>query len=156
MNVVLRAADTADSYPLWLWVNDPAARAASGHQGPIEWDPHAAWVAGRLASPDALILIAHSPTGRPLGTIRFETEDGWVSARLSYLVAPESRGLGVGRALLTCGLETLSRTREGTRLVALVRGANGASRHLFTSLGWAEDGSTDEFVRFVHQGGRQP
>lgn len=152
----LRAADTADSYPLWCWVNDPAARAASGNQKPIEWETHVAWVAGRLASPNALILIADSPTGRPLGTIRFETEDGWMSARLSYLVAPESRGLGVGRALLTRGVETLSQAREGTRLVALVRPANRASRHLFTTLGWAEDGSTEECIRYVAPRGRQP
>ena len=156
MNVMLRAVDTADLYPLWLWVNDPAARAASSNQAPIEWETHVAWLAARLTSPDALILIAHSSTGRPLGTIRFETDDGWMSARLSYLVAPESRGLGVGRALLTRGVETFSQAREGTRLVALVRGANGASRHLFTTLGWAEDGSTEEFIRFVQPSGRQP
>ena len=154
--MILRAADTADAYPLWLWVNDPAARAASGNQEPIEWESHLAWVAGRLASANALILIAHSSTGRPLGTIRFETDDGWMSARLSYVVAPESRGLGVGRALLTRGVETLSQARKETRLVALVRTANSASRHLFTTLGWDEDGSTVECVRFVHPGGRQP
>lgn len=154
MTVILRTAEAADSYALWLWANDPAARAGSGDRGPIEWDHHQAWVAERIASAGALVLIAQSTTGRPLGTIRFETEDGWAAARLSYSVAPESRGQGIGRALLERGPGVLARTRAGTRLVAVVRPTNGVSRHLFATLGWAEEGSTPELIRFVRPAGR--
>ncbi len=156
MTVLLRAADAGDAYSLWLWANEPAARAASGNREPIAWDHHLAWLATRLDSSDAAIFIAHSPAGRPLGTIRFETGDGWASARLSYSVAPEARGHGVGRALLALGPEILARTRPTTELVALVRPDNAASRHLFETSGWAEAGATAELIRFVRPSGSRP
>ena len=149
MNVILRRAEAADAEALWAWANDPAARAASGTQAPIEWPHHVSWLAKRLASPNNLILMAESPAGQPLGTIRFETDDHWVSARLSYLVAPDSRGRGVGRTLLERGPDALAAVRTGVRLVAQVRPTNQPSRRLFEALGWVEDGSTAEFLRFV-------
>lgn len=156
MTVILRAAEAGDAYGLWLWANDPATRAASGNREPIGWDHHLAWVAQRLASPEALVLIADSTSGQPLGTIRFETEDQWASARLSYSVAAESRGRGIGRALLERGPSVLAQTRARTELVALVQPANAVSRHLFETLGWAKDGSTADSIRFVRSAGGRP
>ncbi len=152
MNVTLRPAAVDDGYGLWLWANDEAARAASGNRAPIEWPSHRAWLADRLGSPHALVLIAESPARQPLGTIRFESADGWATARVSYGVAPESRGRGIGRALLGAGPAALAPSQARARLFAMVQPGNSVSRHLFATLGWVEEGSTPTLLRYVRSG----
>ncbi len=152
MNVTIRAAGLGDAYALWVWANDEAARTASGNRAPIEWPSHHAWLAERLGSPNAVVLIGESADRRPLGTIRFETDDHWATARVSYTVAPESRGRGVGRVLLEAGSKAMAARRAPTQLVARVKPGNPASRHLFATSGWVEDGSTPEWLRYVRPG----
>jgi RimJ/RimL family protein N-acetyltransferase len=139
----LRRADAGDSHGLWLWANDPGSRAGSGNRPPIAWEEHLAWLGERLLSPDALIFIAIGDGGRPVGTIRFETEDGWGRARLSYLVAPEARGTGLGRPLLLAGLAELRAHAAGGVVEATVYPENAPSLRLFRSLGWRERREAD-------------
>ena len=154
MNVTLRNAVSSDAYALWLWANDPAVRIASGDRGLIQWGEHLDWIAGRLASRDVMMLIGVIALERPIGTIRFETEDRWATARVSYLVAPEARGDGLGRQLLERGMEALVEVHPAARADALVTPANGASCHLFRSLGWTEEHSAAGLVRFLDPGRR--
>jgi L-amino acid N-acyltransferase YncA len=152
MNIIIRSARIGDAYPLWLWANDEAARTASGNRAPIEWRSHRAWLDQQLESATALVFVGESAEQRPLGTIRFETDDDWATARVSYTVAPESRGRGVGRALLEAGQRACAARRVPAQFVARVQPGNAASRHLFATSGWVEDGSTPEWLRYVRPG----
>jgi RimJ/RimL family protein N-acetyltransferase len=134
--IQLRAARVEDAYPLWLWANDGASRAASGDRAPIPWLSHVVWYHERLDSPNAIILIGEDAGRRPVGAIRFETIDGWVHARLSYVVAPECRGEGIGWELLSSGVQALLARTPEVLIEAAVRGSNAASLRLFQRLGW--------------------
>jgi RimJ/RimL family protein N-acetyltransferase len=149
MSASLRAAEPRDAYPLWVWANDPATRLASGGRPEIDWETHIAWLAARLSSPAAMILILESGTGQPLGTIRFETADDWRTARLSYGLAAEARGQGHGAELLGRGTAKLLERYPDSELYAEVEAGNGASRHLFDQLGWRLGPGAGAGIRFV-------
>ena len=152
----LRIATMADALTLFEWANDPETRRASGDRPVIEWLAHLAWFSGRLASPDAVIMIGDSTAGRPVGAIRFETDDGWVTALLSYEVAPEARGRGFGRAVLIEGVAAFRARFRATRIEATVVPGNARSRHLFEGLGWSTEPTESGRVRFVDQARSAP
>jgi len=150
MTLQFRLANPGDAYALWIWANDPATRAASGDRPLIPWSTHVRWLRGRLGSPDALILIAEDEHCRPVGTVRFETDDRWLHARLSYGLAPEARGFGLGLPLLAGALGELDRRTVDTAVTALVRPGNPASQRLFEKLRWSAEpaeGGAQAFVR---------
>ena len=97
--------------------------------------------------------MGETSVGQPVGVVRFETSDDWQQAWVSYAVAPESRGQGVGRQLLTLGVSELLRRTPAVQVLARVRGSNPASVHLFQSLGWAAVADQDGWIRFARPKG---
>lgn len=138
MTLLLQTGRLEDAYALWLWANDPETRTAAFDRLEIPWDEHIRWVEGQLASSEALLMIARLPDGRPVGSIRFDTEDGWRTSRLSYVVAPEARGHGYGTALVEQGVAALFARHPAAEVKALVRSGNAASLGIFRRLGWSE------------------
>lgn len=138
--IALRPFERSDAYPLWLWANDPTTRRASGDRAEIAWEDHRRWLEALLASDLAVGFLAMEHD-RPVGSIRFDTRDRWATARLSYLIAPEARGRGLGGELLRLGCERLLAVHPDAELEAQVRGDNEASARLFRRLGWRVDGS---------------
>lgn len=136
--VSLRRVRPEDAYALWIWANDPQTRAASHGRPPIPWEGHRAWLSERIGSPDHLILVGMASGELPVGSVRFDTADGWQSARLSYVVAPEARGRGFGRALVEQGTALVRAEHPGVRLLAEVLEVNVASARAFRGLGWRE------------------
>lgn len=144
----LRDAEPADAYALWLWANDPDARAAARDRPAIPWSDHVTWLAGQLRSPHAHVWIAELAASQPAGTIRFDTSDGWVSARLSYAVASESRGRGLGRDIVAAGVERLRHLRPAVRIWADVRETNDRSARVFNGLAWRCERPSPGSMRF--------
>jgi RimJ/RimL family protein N-acetyltransferase len=144
----LRPARAVDAYALWIWANDPDMRHAAYDRAPIRWDEHLAWLARALHDPAHVVLLAESDTGQPLGAIRFESADGWQSARLSYVLAPEERGQGLARPLVRAGVERLRESRSAARVWAEVRADNVRSLRVFRWLGWQEAPAGERGVRF--------
>lgn len=136
----IRQAIVLDAYALWLWANDSETRFASHSRPPIPWTAHVRWVSEQLASPNALILIAEAGGGQPVGSARFDTTDGWNSARLSYVVAPEARGQHVSRTMLVKAIEFLRAEKRSGTIVADVMPGNERSLSVFRGLGWQEIG----------------
>jgi RimJ/RimL family protein N-acetyltransferase len=134
--VELRPATMADARLLFDWANDPTTRAASFRTDAIEWPGHVAWLADRLGSPDARLVIGYQG-GLPLGQVRFELDaDG--TAEISVSVAPASRGRGVGVALVLAGIAMLRADAAfaARRFVARARLDNRASLALFARAGF--------------------
>ena len=138
MTLLLETGRLEDAYALWLWANDAETRTAAFDRLEIVWDEHIRWVERQLASPEAMLMIARLPDGRPVGSIRFDTEDAWRTARLSYVVAPEARGHGYGAALVEQGVAALFAQHSTAEVKALVRSGNAASLRIFRRLGWSE------------------
>lgn len=136
----IRQALVQDAYALWLWANDPETRAASHSRQPIPWTAHVRWVNEQLASPNALILIAESGGGQPVGSTRFDSSDGWKSARLSYVVAPEARGRNISRTMLVEAIDFLRAQKRPGAIVADVMPDNERSLSVFRALGWQDIG----------------
>ncbi len=146
----LRPAVITDAYTLWVWANDPLTRAGSGHRPLISWSEHHAWLARKIPDVTSLLLVGESTEGQPIGSVRFETRDGWRTATLSYVVAPEARGRGFGRALLVEGVAAARRRAPDLRIEASVVPANETSRRLFELLGWSSEApGADGRLRFV-------
>lgn len=125
--VTVRAADRTDTRRLFRWANDPDTRRWSFSNDPIPWDNHVAWVERSLANTNRVLLIGSDGLGE-VGTVRFD-RDGTTS-EVSITVAPECRGLGMARPLLSAALHHA----PTTQIVAQVLESNEASRRLFA--GW--------------------
>jgi len=149
----LRPATARDAYALWLWANDADTRAASFGRGAIPWPRHVAWLARQLEDDGAMVLLAESRDGQPLGSVRFDTTDAWITVRLSYVVAPESRGQALSAPLIRGGVERLRATHaRGAPARSAVRAdvtsTNARSLRVFRGLGWAEEPSEAGIITF--------
>ena len=144
----LREVVATDAYTLWLWANDPATRRASHDRPSIPWAEHIRWLDRVLDGRDHIALIAEIER-QPIGSIRFDTVDGWATARLSYVVAPESRRRSLSRPLIETGIEFLRVRHPEAEVFADVREDNPASLRVFRGLGWGEGRSgAPDIVRF--------
>jgi GNAT superfamily N-acetyltransferase len=148
VTISLRCARSEDAYALWIWANDPATRAASFNRGSIVWEDHLRWLDHCLEDPGHVILLAELTAACPAGSVRFETPDGWKSARVSYVLAPEARGRGLSRPLLTAGVDWIRKLHFDVALWGDVAKGNARSLHLFRQIGWAEQDRTPESVQF--------
>jgi ribosomal protein S18 acetylase RimI-like enzyme len=146
--VQVRPAEARDLYCLWLWANDPETRRASFGRETIPWSDHVAWFE-RQRRDEAPIFIAETAEGQPVGSVRFDTSDGWRTARLSYVVAPEARQQGWSRQLVTNGIEHLRTLRPDAAIAARVMADNTGSLRVFRGLGWNESVEGGDHL-FVH------
>jgi len=130
--LTLRRATQDDAMLLLHWQQDPKTRRyARSPSVPTEGE-HLAWFAHKLSNPDCVFLFAESGSER-VGMIRLDRRgEQW---EVSIVVAPESRGRGIGKAILNA-------LKPPGPLVAEVLPGNEESHHLFLSCGWrlCEDG----------------
>jgi RimJ/RimL family protein N-acetyltransferase len=146
--LTLRKVTERDAYALWVWANDLETRRASFGRPTIRWPDHIAWLCARLADPNAMYLIAELEGGQPAGSIRFDTSDNWQTARLSYVIAPEARGQGLSRALVSKGVAYLRDSHSRVAVRAEVVFDNKTSLHVFRSEGWEEQSVGEESHHF--------
>lgn len=144
----VRPATAGDAYALWLWANDEGTRAASFGRDPIPWSEHVGWLGRALEDPHQTHLVAELPGGPPVGSIRFDSDDDWVHARLSYVVAPEARGHSLSAAIVRAGVDWIRRIRPQVEIRADVMSQNSRSLRVFRKEGWEETRDTDGVSRF--------
>jgi UDP-2,4-diacetamido-2,4,6-trideoxy-beta-L-altropyranose hydrolase len=137
--LTLRPATEEDSRRLWLWRNDPTARAMFKNQQPVPWETHCEWLAARLSDAGTLIFIVEAD-GRPCGSVRFHSELTR-TASVSIAMARHVRGLGYGAAALSLACQQVFRQRFCDRIEARVKHENFASQRIFLKSGFvpAED-----------------
>ncbi len=138
----LRRARLDDRDAVFAWRNDPAARAASLDDRPLEADAHNVWFTRAVADPNRIFLIAEH-LGAAVGLVRFDRmEDGaW---RVSILINPQERGRGFGAPLLAHGTDYVREVAPHARFRAEIREGNVASERIFSRCGYqrldAEEG----------------
>lgn len=147
--LAVRRAAPHDAYALWIWANDSGTRTASHARAVIEWRAHVEWLDTRARDANSLVLIAETLEGRPVGSVRFASEDEWKVARLSYVVAPEARGQGLSRSMVRAALSVLESEHEPESVVAEVLSTNEASLRVFRGLGWTEREKAGDIVLFT-------
>jgi len=122
----LRPAGLQDAALLLLWRNDPLTRRFSINDAVVGWDEHIAWLEASLAMETRQLLVA--VRGRPVGLVRIDRDE---ATEMSWTVAPDARGQGVGRSMLAAALPIRG------RIVARIKSDNVASRRLASRVGFA-------------------
>jgi RimJ/RimL family protein N-acetyltransferase len=121
----LRPATIEDAAMLLRWRNDPETRANSVHTAVIQLADHIGWFGESLKNSARKILIAEEH-GISLGTVRI---DG--AKELSWTVAPEHRGKGVGGRMVALAVSSL----HGS-IAAVVKATNTPSLRIVQHLGF--------------------
>jgi len=103
--VILRPATFQDAALLLAWRNDPETRAASHNTSELMKDEHLAWLKNTLNDASKKLFIAEE-NGLPVGTVRADREDG--IHELSWTVAPNERGHGIGKEMLLMMIRELA------------------------------------------------
>lgn len=137
----LRHASLIDAKRLFDWSTalEPAAPTAWGE--PI-WDDHLVRLERSLGRTDRLIFIGEAVrTDQAIGAIRFDTLATGLWA-IDIVVAPEFRGRGWSRKLLTAGLDHF----EEADFVARLPIEDRRARALFHGLGFQPAGQTEGSV----------
>lgn len=146
---LLRLARRDDAGLLWLWANDPEARANSFHQEPIPWDRHRTWLDAKLSCVGTRLYVLER-RGVPVGVVRYEKDGN--EAEVSFAVAPGHRGAGIGRMLLSASLSPARADLGVARVFGRTLPDNEASKALFRRAGFHETatGETNDrpWVRF--------
>lgn len=112
--------------------------------GEVPWEIHLAWLKKSLQSDNRLVLIAELE-GHPVATVRFDLltqPSGW---ELSWTVAPEARGRGIGTRVVQYAF----RISPGTPIWARVKSHNRASVAIAKKAGMSLSHADDEALWFV-------
>lgn len=137
-DVAVRPVTEQDADLLLAWRNDPGTRAASIGTEAVAPDAHRRWLAASLQSDDRVLLVGTDGRG-PVGTVRWDrvSPGEW---EVSVTVAPERRGEGLARGLLSSGEDALCRREDGpVTLLARVKPDNAPSLRLFAAAGYTAD-----------------
>lgn len=103
--LVLRPATPTDWQELLAWRNDPQTRRWSRHTGMVDEEQHRAWLAAAVSDQRRQLLVAEV-NGRPAGTVRLDQVSG--GTEVSWTIAPQLRGRGLGRRMLALALESVA------------------------------------------------
>ncbi len=147
--LTLRPLGPGDQERLWLWANDPQARAASFSGAPISWENHVHWFAALLGNPGARAWIAGSEAGEVLGCVRFTIEEE--TAILSIVLDPAFRSRGLGAAVIARASRALFAETEVDQIHAHISPSNRACVSDFEKAGYAQqDAVTTQFEAAEH------
>ena len=130
--ISISPATVHDRDDLFAWRNDPATQRNSKNADPVVWDTHVAWFADALMSADHKIYIGYRGNAK-IGVVRFDKIDSASNIFLvSITISPAQRGRGLGKSLLSAGVETL----PSAILMAEIASDNFASRRIFEACGF--------------------
>ena len=152
--LALRPATWADSARLLAWRNDPATRQASRNTAAVAVEEHERWLRGLLADASRTLWIAEE-RGTPVGSVRVDPCAGSRGGgepgerELSWTVAPEARGRGVAKRMVTLAADRLTGV-----LRAAVRCDNPASARVAESVGLRPAGDAGDGFRLYRRPAR--
>ncbi len=121
----------ADAELLFTWRCDPESRANSHYKGEIDQAKYETSLAAHFENPNCTMLIGEVG-GIAVGHVRLDISSAW--RKVSFMVAPEHRRKGFGRALIAAVMDRKP-------LSADVLPHNVASQRIFQSLGFRKSGT---------------
>lgn len=133
--IALRPATLEDAERLWKWRNDSLTRANSLNSEEIDWDQHVRWLGWNLRDQFVRIHIGML-AGVEIGLVRVEHEN--TGCWMSWTVAPECRGQGLGY----CLVKTVVDATPG-RIKATIKADNIASIRIAEKLDFALETEKD-------------
>jgi len=139
--IKLRKATYEDCYLLFDWANDEAVRANSFNSKKIDIEAHKQWLKNKLQDKNTELYIILND-GYNVGTIRIDNSD--IEAMISYSIASEFRGKGIGKAVL----KYIKDNMKERKLVGLVKHDNIASIKSFESAGYKKNIEKD-YIKFI-------
>lgn len=145
--MLIRLAKRNDAQDILRWRNDPHTRVMSRNEDPIDEQAHNVWFERILGNRDRVLLVGLI-LDRPIGMVRFDRQNGTTSWEINIALAPEERGKGLGKLLLTLSLAQFFATYPDATLLAEIKQRNVASRRLFESVGFLHESSDGEILQF--------
>ncbi len=127
----LRQATKEDSELLLKWRNDSGTRLSSRNEQEIKKEEHDEWLRRTFRNSNRKLYIAEIDN-KPVGTVRADYDGQYYE--LSWTVAPEERGKGIGKKMVSLIIE---RIKKPTR--AEVKINNLASRKIAEYVGMSLD-----------------
>ena len=140
----LRPATLADAEFVYAIRNDPHTRAASLSSDQLSYADHYQWFKSSLSLPSRRLFIAEAGE-KAIGSARMD--EGADAVTLSWSIAPDQRGRGLGRALVAA----LAAMAPG-RLLAVIKSDNAASRSIAEAAGFELIDESDGICHY----GREP
>jgi UDP-2,4-diacetamido-2,4,6-trideoxy-beta-L-altropyranose hydrolase len=128
----IRKAKISDLLLYFHWANDSIVRENAINQQAITLEEHQIWLEKQLDNPNVILLLIECNFG-PIGQVRFDRNGA--SYIISYSLAKQFRGLGLGVVALTKAINYLQQKHSFT-LIGKVRESNIASRKVFERLGF--------------------
>lgn len=130
MKLEFKRADLSHMKLIFDWRNDPVTREFAHQTEPLVWEQHSTWFQSTLKNPKREIYIVNK-AGVPAAMIRRDREENsWL---ISIVVSPESRGQGVGKAVLTQFVKEFPDT-----YFAEIKPNNQASINSFSAAGFKQ------------------
>ena len=146
--LTLRKARLSDLDLYFHWVNDPDERQNAISVKPINYDEHCAWFTKKVASKDTCLWILEQDSVA-VGQIRFDIDRAQKETTISYFIAQEYRGKGIGLSIVKMGLELFFKSEKDIPQVnAIVKSTNEASRRIFDRLGFRIDLDKNGFLHY--------
>ena len=136
-----RPATPDDADMLLEWRNDHRTRMASQQDGEIDEATHRDWLERSLANMNRMLMIAEEQ-GIPVGTVRADYGDG--AYELSWTVAPDARGRGIGKAMVAMFVAELPGD-----VYAKVKKANHASARIAEAAGMMLEREDNGILRYL-------
>jgi UDP-2,4-diacetamido-2,4,6-trideoxy-beta-L-altropyranose hydrolase len=133
-NITLREVKDLDRELIWQWANDEETRKVSYSQAHISWDEHIRWFDSVLRQNNHRFYIANNGNKKPVGQIRFASDDK--DTIVSFSVAPDSRRRGYGKEILVKAVKKLFNETNTKQILAYVKSENMSSLRVFQKAGF--------------------
>lgn len=143
--VVLRPATIQDAALLLAWRNDPLTRQQSVQNHQISEKEHLNWLQQTLKNPHRLLFIAEQ-NQQAVGTVRADLMHADTVWQISWTVAPEARGRGLGKKLVHQLIDLLDKPVE-----ALIKQDNYASQRIASAAGLVQVSQDGDLLRYCSQ-----
>ncbi|MCX7001474.1 MAG: GNAT family N-acetyltransferase [Candidatus Sumerlaeota bacterium] len=137
LEIALRPAEPEDARLLFNWRNDDLTRQVSFHSEKISWEEHIVWYNNSLSSTSRQIFIGEVlPDQSPCGQVRFDLLSP-EEAEISIVIAPEWRGKGLGKKIISAGVEKFHVENPAVlTIIANIKPENAASKKVFQHCGF--------------------
>ena len=138
------------SKKIWEWRNDATTREMFLNSDVVSWESHKEWFSKAMKDSNKHFYIGKLGIDI-VGVIRFDklqnTEHVYT---VSINIDPSKRGRGVGKQLLSKGIERfLHDVLDANNIIAEIKKGNSASMRTFLSAGFQEEESSKEMNKYL-------